>query len=175
MSVFRFATVQGQSVQWTLKRNCSVSPRQLGAFFASLSAVSLVIAVFCWLHGATLVLPFTGLELLALGTAFLAYARHATDGECIRLQGRELIVELETGGRLEKAQFQCDWVHVEPQADDHSLIELSGRGRKVRVGRFLRPELRPLLAQEIRRALRDVARGLGPRGGDDIAIEVETK
>lgn len=157
MSVFRFATVQGPDVQWTLKRNCSVSPRQLGMCFASLGAVSLAIAAFFWMRGATLVLPFAGLELLALGTAFVAYARHATDGESIRLQGRQLIVELEHGGRLEQAQFQCDWVHVEPLADDRSLIELSGRGRRVRVGRFLRPELRPLLAQEIRRALRDVA------------------
>jgi uncharacterized membrane protein len=34
---------------------------------------------------------------------------------------------------------------------------VSGRGRSVNVGRYLRPELRPALAQEIRRALRDGA------------------
>jgi uncharacterized membrane protein len=46
-------------------------------------------------------------------------------------------------------------VRVEPVADDRSLIELSGQGRSVNVGRFVRPELRPQLAQEIRRALRE--------------------
>jgi uncharacterized membrane protein len=45
-------------------------------------------------------------------------------------------------------------VRVEPKDDDRSLIELSGQGRRVQVGRFLRPELRPALAKEIRQALR---------------------
>jgi cytochrome c-type biogenesis protein CcsB len=42
--VFRFATVQGQAIYWFLKRNCSVTPQQLGWLYASLCAVSLVIA-----------------------------------------------------------------------------------------------------------------------------------
>jgi uncharacterized membrane protein len=48
-------------------------------------------------------------------------------------------------------------VRVEPSADDRSLIELSGKGRRVSVGRYLRPELRPVLAREIRSALRGAA------------------
>ena len=55
---------------------------------------------------------------------------------------------------MERAEFRRDWVRVEPGAADNSLIELSGQGRKVQVGRFVRPELRPMLASEIRRALR---------------------
>ena len=64
------------------------------------------------------------------------------------------MVELENAGKLERAEFPREWVRVEPRAGDGSLIELSGRGKTVRVGRFLRPELRPLLAREIRMALR---------------------
>lgn len=157
MSMFRFATVQGPSVQWALKRNCSVSPAQLGWFYASLCVLSLGIAVFFWHQGATMILPFAWLELTVVGVAFLVYARHATDGERISLQGPSLVVELENGGRLERAEFHRDWVRVEPQADHRSLIEVSGRGRSVQVGRFVRPELRPALAQEIRRALREAA------------------
>jgi uncharacterized membrane protein len=56
---------------------------------------------------------------------------------------------------LRRSEFNREWVRVEPLADDGSLIELSGQGRKVNVGRYLRPELRPVLAQEIRRALRE--------------------
>lgn len=44
--VFRFATVQGQNIHWFLKRNCSVTPVQLGWFYASLCAVSLGIATW---------------------------------------------------------------------------------------------------------------------------------
>jgi uncharacterized membrane protein len=153
--VFRFATVQGQNIHWFLKRNCSVTPAQLGWWYASLCVVSLGIGTLFWIEGAVLILPFAGLELAAVGAAFLVYSRHAADGETISLEGRQLVVELESAGRLERAEFDRDWVRVEPGGDDRSLIELSGRGRRVNVGRYLRPELRPVLAQEIRRALRE--------------------
>lgn len=155
MPVFRFATVQGQAIVWFLKRNCSVTPAQLGWFYASLCVVSLGIAAFFWMHGATLILPFAWVELGAVGLAFLLYARHATDGERISLQGRRLVVELESAGQLQRTEFDPEWVRVEPRTGERSLIEVSGRGRTVRVGRFVRPELRPLLAQEIRSALRE--------------------
>jgi uncharacterized membrane protein len=155
--VFRFATVQGQNIHWFLRRNCSVTPAQLAWLYVSLCVVSLGIGTVFWWHGATLVLPFAWIELVAVGAAFVAYARHAADGERISLQGRQLVVELENAGRLERAEFDREWVRVEPSAADRSLIEVSGRGRSVNVGRYVRPELRPALAQEIRRALRDVA------------------
>ena len=143
-----------QSVQWLLKRNCSVTPFQLIALYVSLCMVSLGIATFFWIQGAKLVMPFAWLELIAVGSAFVVYARHARDGEKIMLQGAELVVEQETGGRLQRAAFNREWVRVEPKSGDGSLIEVSGQGRSVRVGRHLRPELRPALAREIRFALR---------------------
>jgi uncharacterized membrane protein len=153
--VFRFATVQGQNIRWFLKRNCSVTPVQLGWLYGSLCVVSLGIGTFFWYQGAVLVLPFAASEVAAVGAAFLAYARHAADGETISLEGRRLVVELESAGHLQRAEFDRDWVRVEPGVGDRSLVELSARGRKVNVGRYLRPELRPVLAQEIRRALRE--------------------
>ena len=152
--VFRFATVQGRHVQWFLRRHCSITPVQLCGLYVSLCVISFGISFLFWLHGATLVLPFASLELLGVGVAFLVYARHAADGEAIFLQEDSLVVELETAGKFERTSFQRDWVRVEPGADDRSLIELSGRGKSIRVGRFIRPELRPLLAKEIRFALR---------------------
>ena len=155
-SVFRFATVHGHHVQWFLRRNCSVTPKQLFWIYGSMCLVSLGIAVFFWLQGAALVLPFAILELLALGYAFVLYAKHATDGEKILLRDSQLLVEFESGGKVQRAQFQREWVRVEPRRDDQSLIEVYGQGRSITVGRFIRPELRPLLAREIRQALRGV-------------------
>lgn len=152
--VFRFATVQGQNFQWFLRRNCSVTPRQLGWMYLSLCVVSLSIGGAFWLQGAKLVLPFAWIELIAVGMAFAVYARHASDGETIRLAGAHLVVELENGGKVRRCEFRREWVRVEPGAADSSLIALSGQGRTVHVGRFVRPELRPVLAREIRMALR---------------------
>lgn len=161
-STFRFASVSAQderhpnpgSVQWLLKRNCSVTPAQLGWLYVSLCVVSLGIAGFFWTQGARMVMPFAWLELFAVGAAFVVYARHARDGEKIVLQGGQLVVELETAGRMQRAEFNRQWVRVEPRSGDGSLIEVSGQGQSVRVGRHLRPELRPALAREIRFALR---------------------
>ena len=153
--VFRFATVQGQAIHWFLGRNCSVTPAQLGWLYASLCVVTLAIGTLFWVQGAVLILAFAWLELAAVGIAFLLYARHAADREHISLSGQRLVVELENAGRLERAEFNREWVRVEPAVDDGSLIEVSGQGRRVIVGRYVRPELRPQLAREIRRALRE--------------------
>jgi len=152
--VFRFATVTGQRVDWHLARNCSFAPAQLVGMYLSLCALSLAIAVFFWMRGAFLVLPFTGLEIVAVGIAFVVYGRHAADGEWISLEGTRLVVERETAGRLERSEFDRQWVRVEPKTGDRSLITLSAQGRMVQVGRFVRPELRAALASEIRMALR---------------------
>ena len=152
--VFRFATVQGKNIQWFLRRNCAVTPTQLGWFYLSLCIVSLGIGMVFWFQGAVLVLLFAWAELLAVGAGFLLYARHATDGERIYLRGERLVVELENAGKLERAEFRREWVRVEPRLGDRSLIEVSGQGRSIKVGRFVRPELRPVLAKEIRMALR---------------------
>lgn len=152
--VFRFATVQGHHVQWFLRRNCAVTPAQLGAVFLSLSAISLGISGFFWSQGATLIFPFALLELLVLAVSFVMVVRHATDGETIVLHDGRLVVELERGGKLERSEFRSSWVRVEPGACERSLIQLSGQGKTVRIGRYVRPELRPVLAREIRMALR---------------------
>ena len=152
--MFRFAVVSGQSTDWILKRNCSVVPSQLGWLYVSLCVVSLGIGTAFWLNGAPLVLPVAWLELVAVGAAFVLYARHATDGERIALTGGRLVIELENGGHRERTEFLPHQVRIEPQAGDGSLIEVSGQGRSVKVGRYVRPELRAALAREIRMALR---------------------
>jgi uncharacterized membrane protein len=153
-SVYRFATQSHEGMEWSLKRNCSVTPAQLGWLYASLCVVSLGVAVGFWLQGATLVLPFALLELVAVGSAFLVYARHATDRERIRLLDGRLVVEQETAGRVRRCEFAREWVRVEPQGSGGRLIEVRGGGQSVTVGRHVRSDLRPALAREIRLALR---------------------
>ncbi|WP_425777462.1 DUF2244 domain-containing protein [Hydrogenophaga sp. T2] len=153
-SAYRFATLSDAGMEWRLRRNCSVTPAQLGLLYASLCVVSLGVAGFFWAHGATLVLPFAVLEILAVGIAFLVYARHAADGERVRLMGRALLVEQEVAGRLVCREFAREWVRVAPQEKAPNLIEVRGGGESVHIGRYLRPDLRPALAREISQALR---------------------
>jgi uncharacterized membrane protein len=151
----RFGRIVGAgSLQWLLKRNCSLAPRQLMAIYLSLCVLTFAIAALCWQVGATLVMPFAGVEVLLFGAALLVYARHAADSEQIRLRRGALTVRRTSGAHVEQVEFEPSWVRVEPQRGDRSLIELSGQGRRIAVGRFVAPELRPELADELRWALR---------------------
>ena len=143
-----------RAVQWVLKRNCSITPRQLLAVYLSLCVVSLGIGVGFWWQGAPAVLAFAGLELAALGLALLVFARHAADRETITLDGHNLAVVHRFGRSTRQTLFRSAWVRVEPQGAQGSLVELSGEGASACVGRYLPAHLRADLAQELRSALR---------------------
>jgi uncharacterized membrane protein len=143
--------------QWLFKRNCSISPGQLLAVYLGLCAVSLTVGLAFFFHGAPFVLGFAGLELLCVGLTLLVFARHAGDREILTLRGRTLQVEQLSASRKASTEFMAEWLTVEPAAGQGSLVELAGQGRSVRVGRFLRPELRALFARELRVALRRAA------------------
>jgi len=156
-AALRFGAPQGagdEAVQWLLRRNCSMTPLQLVAFYLSLCAWSLAIAGAFWWRGATLVMPFASIELLAVGVALFVYARHARDRERVVLKPGRLTVECTLGSHTDQVEFAPEWVRVEPARGDRSLIEISGEGKRVAIGRFVRPELRRALADELRVALR---------------------
>ena len=146
------------AVEWTLKRNCSITPAQLLAAYGAQCVLSLGVAGFFWTQGARLVMPFAGCGVLAVAAAMLAFARHAGDRERIALGDGRLRVETIDGGRVERIEFAQDAVRVET-GDGGSLIELTSRGERIAVGRHVRPELRPWLAAELRDALREHPRG----------------
>jgi uncharacterized membrane protein len=144
----------GPRLEWLLRRNCSMTPAQLFGVYLSLCGVSLVVALGLAWQGAAPVLAFAGIELVLVGVALLVYARHAADHERITLAGDRLAVLHQRGAHVDEHAFRAAWVRVEPLSSDRSLIELTGDGQTSRVGRYLRPELRQSLAQELRRALR---------------------
>ena len=153
-SAYRFARVSDQALAWHLRRNCSVTPRQMLGLYLSLCGVSLGIGLGFWWMGARMVIGFAGLELLALGVAFLAYARHAADGETVSWPDGHLIVERERAGRRERLEFGGAQVRIADTTHGDGLIEVSAQGRRVRIGCHVRPEWRPALAGEMRSALR---------------------
>ena len=130
-----------------------MTPGQLAASFALIAFVSLTIGAFCWFQGAVLVLPFASLELLAVGIAFVVYARHALDGDRIWLEGSVLVVESENAGEMVRREFQRAWVRIEQVAHGNAMIEICCHGQRVPVGRFIRNELRQRVAAELRLAL----------------------
>jgi uncharacterized membrane protein len=151
---YRFATPEDNGLRWSLVRNCSITPRQFGALYGSLCCVSLVISIGFWVQGVPLVAPFAALELLVVGVAFLFYARHATDGERVRLMQGQLEIEIESAGARSRIVFFRQWVRVNAPSTPLSLIEVTGQGQTVMLGRHIRPDLREALAKELAGAVR---------------------
>jgi uncharacterized membrane protein len=150
------AATERVSLEWVLRRNCSLSPKQLIVACFGIGGVALAIAVGFWWSGATLVVPFACIELLALGAALLVHARHALDSERLLLRDGLLVVQRVYGGRSERMEFEAAWVRVTARGKG-SLVELTGGGRRAVVGRFVAPALRLRLARELRNALRGTA------------------
>ncbi|MDE2186925.1 MAG: DUF2244 domain-containing protein [Betaproteobacteria bacterium] len=142
---------QDGALIWLFKRNCSISPKQLLAFFASMALISSCVALMCWEGGATLVPPFTVAELLAFGSALYVYARHAADRERVTVSAQSLVVEWENAGRIERAEFNPRWARI--VVNENGLVEISGAGKLAFMGRYTRPDRRETLARDLRRAV----------------------
>lgn len=125
-------------------------------FYVSLAVLSLAIASFFWFKGATLVMPFAWLELLALGAALLVYVRHVGDHESIVLSKDKLVVRWLNGTQLKLAEFDPRWVQVamdQAPKQGACLVSLRCSGCEINVGRYMRSEQREGLVAELRDAL----------------------
>jgi hypothetical protein len=91
-----------------------------------------------------------GAAVFAPFSPLLAFSQE----ERIVVDGLQVVVEHEAAGVRERAQFHRQWVRIEPLGGEHSLIAVSGQGKSIQVGRYVRPERREALAQELRRAVR---------------------
>lgn len=148
-----------QPICWNVKRNCSASPAQLAAVFASIVGLSFVFGVAFAAQGLWLVLPFVGLELLAVAAAFVCYGRRAADFERVLLSASTLSVERAEGPNTTRWQCPVEWARVELEEAGAGWmrrvrVSIVARGERVEVGRHLPAERRALLARELRAALR---------------------
>jgi uncharacterized membrane protein len=143
---------------WLIKRNCSASPKQLAAVFASIVAVSFGFGVAFAAQGLWLVLPFVGLEVLAVSAAFFCYGRHAADFERIELADGRLQVLQQVGPRTTQWAFDLPWVRVDVSERGADLgrrvqVELVSARQRIEVGRYLVDARRSVLARELRGAI----------------------
>jgi len=137
-----------------IKRNCSISPRNLLCVLALAACVSLGIAAGFALAGAWPILPFAVLEVLALAAAFYLNGRHAADYERIALSGEKLLVQASDAGRIELHEFERRWLRIGERRFGRDLrLLLCSRGSELEIGRHLDTEGRASLGWRLRRSL----------------------
>lgn len=138
---------------WVIRRNCSITPRQLVLVYSALSTTCLLVASFFALRGAWYILGFAVLEIFAVGVAFFLFARHATDREHITLTDDCLLVELVQREEIRQYRLDPRTTRVEPPVVPGELIGLQSNGVKVEVGQFLTERNRREFVRELRNAL----------------------
>jgi uncharacterized membrane protein len=134
-----------------LKRNCSISPAALAGVLVALAAVVLAVGVGFAFAGAWLVLPFAGLEALALAGAYLAYARHAADYERIDLAAGRLTVEVAEAHSTLRYEMEARRARVCLENDG---VVLRGAGKELQLGRHLDAQRRAQFAAQLQERLR---------------------
>lgn len=142
-----------QEFSLLLKRNCSISPKGMILVFAVLSLVTLGIATGFALAGAWLVLPFAGLEVAALVTAFLLTARHAADYERIEFASERLRVEVAEGRRLQRHELKRGALRVRHAPERARILLRGSGGDEIEIGRHLDAQARVTLAAELKKTL----------------------
>jgi len=122
---------------------------------------SMVIATSFGAVGFWPVIPFAGLELLALGSALYLCARRCHQSEVVSI--RPHCVEVEKGRNRpeERWRFPRAWAKVElltPFYQQHpSKLVIRFQGQQVELGAFLNEWERRALASDLRQAIGVVA------------------
>jgi uncharacterized membrane protein len=127
VSVSKFDS--SDSFRFVLSPNCSISWRELVLFYIFTCVVALAIGIFFTLQGLWLVLPFSGLEMLALGFALYLTSRKVNRKEVITLDQRRTRVEKGVQRIDQSWEFETPWIRLidEPAGSP-------GRGRKLAIG-----------------------------------------
>jgi len=144
---------------YVIKPNQAMSWRALMLVYLGIATVSLVIGLSFYVNGMTLILPFSGAEILALGAALYVCAWRGGVQEVILIDNGKVAVE---SGRLEpesRVVFPRHWVKVILERSWNcwypSRLLLRSHGRQVEIGMFLNEQERQGLALELSKALKN--------------------
>jgi len=115
--------------------------------FGSLALFSAVVATVFALAGAWLIIPFAGLEIVALAAAVVMILRRAGDFERLEVRGDHVLFEVRERGEARRFEFHRSWARV--VQGEAGMIALRSHGREVAIGRFCGAESRLALAREL--------------------------
>ncbi len=131
----------GEGEQYALfsRRNSSISSIGRLLVFGSLAFVTAAISLGLAVQGAWPIVPFAGLECIALYLVYRWLHAHASDYELIKIAGDEVIVQNRDGGNVGTHTFSRFWVRVvlESGDDGQEHVFLRSHGRQVEIGRLL--------------------------------------
>ena len=141
-----------------IKPNRSMSRRGLYVVMGVMIAFNLMVAVLLLVLGAPPVLPFLGLDVLAVGLALRASFRAAERSERVRVTAEAVTVsrEDEKGARVVwTSPTAFTRVGVEQPGEHEARVRVMMSRRRLTLGRALSPPERVEFARALERAIRE--------------------
>jgi uncharacterized membrane protein len=137
------ATEDAADFTFVARRNNSLSSGGRFLVLGSLAVVVLAISLGFSLHGAWLIFPFAGLDILVVYLAFRYVQEHAGDYECIAFHEDSIVIENCRGGKTDRFEFNRHWAQVaftESNGLERGRLSLRSHGKEVTFGVHLTGE-----------------------------------
>ncbi|MEO8156263.1 MAG: DUF2244 domain-containing protein [Betaproteobacteria bacterium] len=149
----------GNELEFTFvaRRNNSLSSGGRLLVVGSLAAVIFAISLGFALHGAWLVFPFAGLDILVVYLAFRYVEQRAGDYECISFHDDKIVIESRCKAKTDSFEFNRHWVQVtfvESRGAERSRLLLRSHGKEVEFGAHLTGEQRDAVARRLKEHLK---------------------
>jgi len=142
------------SYRFVLAPNCSITWRELLLFYLFTCLVALGVGLFFMLQGLWLVLPFSGLEMLALGTGLYLTSRKVYRREVITLDPEHTRIEKGVQRIDQSWEFKTPWIRIIDELPDRRRprrqLAISMYGESVEVGSFLADSEKDQLAFQLK-------------------------
>ncbi len=143
---------------FVVQPNQAMSWRALLLVYLGIAIFSMTIAISFYVIGLTLILPFSGLEVLALGAALYVCAWRGGVREVITINDDMITVESGRDAPDTRHVFQRAWAKVVLERSWNSWypsrLLIRSHGREVEIGQFLNEQERQGLALELSKALK---------------------
>ena len=123
------------------------------------SGVTISIAFSFFAQGLTLILPFAGLELLALGVVLYISAWRSNIKEVVNVNEEKIRIEI--GRNVPEKIYELDkaWANIVLERSWNnwypSRLLLRSHGRQLEIGKFLNEQERQCLAIELKKAIKN--------------------
>ncbi|CAN5356133.1 hypothetical protein BH10PSE17_BH10PSE17_34240 [soil metagenome] len=141
--------------RWQLQRMVSSTPLGVGLALGALVCATLVIALVCSSIGAWPVLPFAGLEIIALAAALVIHARQLADSDQVVLDDGRLVVETRRRGTLDRRDWPAAWVRLDVEAGVGGKVLVSYGRESIAIAACLAEPARRRFADELKSAIKN--------------------
>lgn len=142
---------------WLLRPTRSMTWPEAKRFILLVTAMCALIGGTAAWYGLWMVMPFSGLEALAVAAAFYVVLKEGERREYVRIEGDRLVIE--TGARdvERRYEFNRPWVRVDLRRSRYrhhpSRLFVGTHGRHVELGRFLTDGERETFSRSLINAL----------------------